>query len=85
MKNIYNGLIKRTLYIGRVICRTEEPLVQNTPPPSKPQHRQAVPLKPCVESPDLLTKQHLEEQKSAMLERRKLNYMEQLQKHNRLF
>lgn len=68
-----------------IISRTQQSLVQTTPPPSKPLHRVSIPLKPCMNSPDLSTKQRLEKQRYAMLENQRQHYLEQLENHNHLF
>ena len=47
---------------------SQHPLVQGTPPPSRPLHRETIAIKPCMDSPDLHTKEQLAEQKSAMIE-----------------
>lgn len=66
--------------------RTQKPLVQGTPPPSQPLHRQIKELKPCMDSPDALTKQSLEEQRIAMITSQRTAYLEQLErKKARLF
>ena len=65
---------------------THKPLVQHTPPPSKPLHRESVALKPCIESPDLATKEQLEQQRLKMVEQQRTFYLEQIEKkHARLF
>ena len=69
-----------------LIDRTQRPLVQGTPPPSQPLHRQIKELKPCMDSPDASTKQSLEEQRMAMITSQRTAYLEQLErKKARLF
>ena len=47
---------------------SHHPLVQGTPPLSRPLHRENIAVKPCMDSPDLHTKEQLAEQRSAMIE-----------------
>lgn len=69
-----------------VTRRKQKPLVQHTPPLSKPLHRSTMALKPCMDSPDLATKQALEMQRLNMIEQQRSAYRERIErKHARLF
>ena len=84
---IFNGLTKCMIISSAlVIGRSHNPLVQGTPPPSRPLHRESVALKPCMESPDIHTKEKLAEQRLAMIEmERRRHLREQERTWTRLF
>ncbi|KAK8823872.1 hypothetical protein WA538_001160, partial [Blastocystis sp. DL] len=63
----------------------QKPLIQGTPPPSRPLHREMTALKPCIDSPDQQTKEALEKQRIAMLEKQRTIYLEELRKRTTLY
>lgn len=82
---MFSGQTNRSTHETRLIASSQKPLIQGTPPPSRPLHREMTALKPCIDSPDQQTKEALEKQRIAMLEKQRTIYLEELQKRTTLY
>ena len=82
---MFGGQTNRSVICIRLIISCQKPLIQGTPPPSRPLHREMTALKPCIDSPDQQTKDALEKQRIAMLEKQRTIYLEELRKRTTLY